>query len=376
VATNDATSTDVVERIISAPTPTPTPSPTPAPTPTITGWTFTVTPSTVLVGTTTDFVARVTHTASGGNIGCTIVNVAPALTVLEAQVLSTSSGASWSVASVGNRLQIESQSGGGKLSQGDWIDVRVRASANQLGLNEWAAAASPSTNCTSEPSYLNQQSAWVAVTDPTPVPTPVPTPDPTPVPTPVPTPDPTPVPTPVPTPEPTPVPTPEPTPVPAPVTPTPPAAPVTTPAPTPAPTPDEEPTDPSVLISLDHGSSGPSGGSSLLDEPEAGAGEPVAGENPTAGLNPVSASVVPNGQDGESLLSEVWDAAAQGIGNAVSAEAAAQVVKTFGFPLALMMAVFLFLIVQDRIDRRDPKLRAAPRSFLDTFVSFKEEGEL
>jgi len=115
---------------------------------------------------------------------------------------------------------------------------------------------------------------------------------------------------------------------------------------------------------------------SLLDEPEAGAGEPVAGENRTAGLNPVSASVVPNGQDGESLLSEVWDAAAQGIGNAVSAEAAAQVVKTFGFPLALMMAVFLFLIVQDRIDRRDPKLRAAPRSFLDTFVSFKEEGEL
>jgi hypothetical protein len=40
------------------------------------------------------------------------------------------------------------------------------------------------------------------------------------------------------------------------------------------------------------------------------------------------------------------------------------------------LAVLLFLIVQDRVDRRDPKLRTAPRTVFDTVVRFKEEHEL
>ncbi len=81
------------------------------------------------------------------------------------------------------------------------------------------------------------------------------------------------------------------------------------------------------------------------------------------------------GVDG-GVLGQIIDAAADGITRVVSPEAAAQVAKTFSFPLALMMAVLLFLIVQDQIDRRDPKLRTAPRNVFDTIVRFREEHEL
>jgi hypothetical protein len=33
-------------------------------------------------------------------------------------------------------------------------------------------------------------------------------------------------------------------------------------------------------------------------------------------------------------------------------------------------------VVQDQVDRRDPKLRSAPRTYFDTIVRFKEEHEL
>jgi len=64
------------------------------------------------------------------------------------------------------------------------------------------------------------------------------------------------------------------------------------------------------------------------------------------------------------------------VSQAVRPEAAAQVATTFGFPLALMLAVVLFLIVQDRVDRRDPKLHEAPSTHFDTVVRFQEEHEL
>ena len=57
-------------------------------------------------------------------------------------------------------------------------------------------------------------------------------------------------------------------------------------------------------------------------------------------------------------------------------EAAVKVATTFGFPLGLMIAVVLFLIVQNQVDRRDPKLRTAPRHVYDTIVPFREEYEL
>ena len=56
--------------------------------------------------------------------------------------------------------------------------------------------------------------------------------------------------------------------------------------------------------------------------------------------------------------------------------AAAAVATTFSFPLALMIAVLLFLLVQNRVDGRDPKLRAAPQTARDTVVKFKHEVDL
>ena len=34
--------------------------------------------------------------------------------------------------------------------------------------------------------------------------------------------------------------------------------------------------------------------------------------------------------------------------------------ERFSFPLSLALLVFFFMVVQGRIDRRDPKLRLAP----------------
>lgn len=377
-ATNDATSTDVVQRVISAPTPTPTP--------TTTGWTLAVNPSSVTEGTTNDFVARVTHTASGGNIGCSIIDIAPAFSVLTVQTIGTSSGAAWSSSVLGNRVQIQADSGGGKLSQDEWVEVRIRATASQSGVHGWAGTASSSTGCTSEPSYLNGQTAWVSVVPaaPTPTPTPIPTPVPTPVATPVPTPVPTPVATPVPTPVPTPVATPDPTPVPTPrasaplapaVVPPPPPPPAlvtATPEPTPTPTPTPAAVEKLVIpVASDRGSGEPPAAAPpRVERPPV----PVGAVGPGGPVIP--APVAPTALATENGLGQIWDSAADGIGRAVSPEAAAQVAKTFRFPLALMVAVLLFLIVQDRVDRRDPKLQAAPRTFLDTIVRFKEEEDL
>jgi hypothetical protein len=59
-----------------------------------------------------------------------------------------------------------------------------------------------------------------------------------------------------------------------------------------------------------------------------------------------------------------------------SVQPAVVVAATFGFPLALMLAVLLFLIIQSRLDDRDPKLRAAPLTSADTFLPFKNEVDL
>jgi hypothetical protein len=60
----------------------------------------------------------------------------------------------------------------------------------------------------------------------------------------------------------------------------------------------------------------------------------------------------------------------------VKPKAAAAVATTFTFPLVLMIAVLLFLLAQGFLDRRDPKLRKAPRSTADVVIEFKEEERL
>ncbi|HYC06368.1 MAG TPA: hypothetical protein VEG29_00455 [Candidatus Binatia bacterium] len=64
------------------------------------------------------------------------------------------------------------------------------------------------------------------------------------------------------------------------------------------------------------------------------------------------------------------------VSSVVKPAAAAAVATTFSFPLALMLAVLLFLLCQSFLDRRDPKLRAAPGSRTETTVPFEEEEKL
>jgi hypothetical protein len=41
-----------------------------------------------------------------------------------------------------------------------------------------------------------------------------------------------------------------------------------------------------------------------------------------------------------------------------------------------MAVVLFFLVIQPRLDGRDPKLRAAPRTSSESLVLFEEEGSL
>jgi hypothetical protein len=56
-------------------------------------------------------------------------------------------------------------------------------------------------------------------------------------------------------------------------------------------------------------------------------------------------------------------------------EAALAVAGEFTFPLALAIAVLVFLVVQDQVDRRDPKLRVAPRDQREAFIRFEAEEQ-
>lgn len=75
------------------------------------------------------------------------------------------------------------------------------------------------------------------------------------------------------------------------------------------------------------------------------------------------------------FLGSVFTGAVGNVGLILRPEAAIAVATEFTFPLALALAVALFLIVQDQLDRRDPKLRSAPRHPTDTLIRFEpEEG--
>ena len=72
------------------------------------------------------------------------------------------------------------------------------------------------------------------------------------------------------------------------------------------------------------------------------------------------------------FLGAIIDGVADHLGPTVQPAAAVAVAATFGFPLALMLAVVLFLVVQSRLDGRDPKLRAAPMTTADTYLPFAD----
>jgi hypothetical protein len=76
------------------------------------------------------------------------------------------------------------------------------------------------------------------------------------------------------------------------------------------------------------------------------------------------------------VFDSVADAAAEQAAIIVKPAAAAAVASSFAFPLILMVIVLFFLVVQPRMDGRDPKLRNAPRSTKESLVPFEEEGAL
>ena len=206
---------------------------------------------------------------------------------------------------------------------------------------------------------------------PTPTPSPTPTPDPTPDPTPspTPTPDPTPSPTPDPTPSPTPDPTPSPTPTPNTTptpTPDPTAAPAATPDPTPAPDASPSPTE-------------EPGPSPTPEPPPAPTAAPASAspvpapgpvETPAPPSSPAATTVEP---DAGNVLSAVLGAVGERVRTTVKPAVVAAIASTFTFPLALAILVVLYLLVQARLDGRDPKLRYAPTSAGETYVAFEEE---
>jgi hypothetical protein len=103
--------------------------------------------------------------------------------------------------------------------------------------------------------------------------------------------------------------------------------------------------------------------------------DPEAGDTtapPVDVLDPVGAIVVPANGGIDGLIINV----AQQIQSTVKPAAAAALVTTFSFPLILMIAVLLFLLVQSRFDSRDPKLRAAPLTASETILPFRDEDQL
>lgn len=71
----------------------------------------------------------------------------------------------------------------------------------------------------------------------------------------------------------------------------------------------------------------------------------------------------------QSVLSTVYEQ----LQSTVRPEAVRAVAATFTFPLALAVLVLLFLVLQRRLDDRDPKLRNAPRSTGEAYLAFEEE---
>lgn len=74
-------------------------------------------------------------------------------------------------------------------------------------------------------------------------------------------------------------------------------------------------------------------------------------------------------------VGEVVDRVADQVEATVKPAAVASVATTFSFPLVLMLAVLLFLLVQNRLDGRDPKLRATPLAAADSIVAFVDETD-
>ena len=112
--------------------------------------------------------------------------------------------------------------------------------------------------------------------------------------------------------------------------------------------------------------------------PEAG-GAPTGGGTTTPPDGRSSSGQAAGGAvrfEPQAFVGAVVTEVVKGVKTAVKPEAASAIAQTFGFPLALMLAVLFFLIVQGRMDERDPKLRRAPLTSSETTVLFVNEADV
>ncbi len=94
----------------------------------------------------------------------------------------------------------------------------------------------------------------------------------------------------------------------------------------------------------------------------------TTGAGPVPGPSPDHGGRKPVG-----IVDEISDNVAAGVSTVVKPAAAAAVATTFSFPLALMLIVLLFLLVQSRVDRRDPRLKQAVGAGPEALIGFEDE---
>jgi hypothetical protein len=118
------------------------------------------------------------------------------------------------------------------------------------------------------------------------------------------------------------------------------------------------------------GWTGPGGGGAIVGSAPASIDEPSHGDvlSSSSGLRSQPAG---HGGPGD-LLGAFFGSVAERVAPTVQPAAVAAVASAFGFPLVLMLAVVLFLVIQSRLDSRDPKLRAAPLTAADTYLPFAD----
>ena len=264
-------------------------------------------------------------------------------------------------------------------------------------------AANPSPN--TEPSPSPSPSA---------APSPSPSVDPSPSAAPSPSADPSPSPEPSPAAQPSPSPSTEPSPSPSAdpspsVEPSPSASPGQDPGPSappssdpgaspggnddPSPAPTDAPTEELVMPASEDPSEDPSAAPidatpSASPDPEAVTAAVIPSTGSDADTGGTAGTGGTGGPAGDGVRAPVADRPSAGLSGAVDAivdfavdgasrvlrpEAAAAVATTFGFPIALALLVLLFLLVQSRLDDRDPKLRSAPLTMADTLVAFEDD---
>jgi len=104
-----------------------------------------------------------------------------------------------------------------------------------------------------------------------------------------------------------------------------------------------------------------------------GAGGAGGGGGPSAPSSGVTGPEDSDARGGGGIIEAVLGAVTDQVQSTVKPAVVAALAQTFTFPLALAAIVLLFLLIQSRLDGRDPKLRYAPRSAGEVYIEFGEE---